>query len=260
MGPPGSLAPFDLSNVFGAVPLRSFGHGTEARQAPRFLIRDNDGKFGSDFAAAADGAGIDVVTISPKSPNLNAVCERFLGGLRECLEHVLILGEDHLRRVLAEWVTHFNGGRPHQGIGQRIPSAEQRRSGDADASGTSSPSLYWVGSTTTTEGSVGGDEGLTRVDDRSSQHASLRLLVAVVYVSATTKHTESDVAGVPTRWYHYGCRDCDHVDWVEDIIFDAFPRTEPGGAPLLYCPECGGEFRWDELTPPKRTVGKPAPP
>ena len=91
-------------------------------QAPRFLIRDNDGKFSSDFAAAADSASIDLVTIPPRSPNLNARCERFLGGFRrECLDHVLILG-DHLRRVLAEWVAHFNRGRPHQGIGQRIPS------------------------------------------------------------------------------------------------------------------------------------------
>ena len=79
--------------------------------APRFLIRDNDGKFGRDFAAAATSADMDVVPIPPRSPNLNAICERFLGGLRrECLDHVLLLGEDHLRRVLAEWVGHFNGG------------------------------------------------------------------------------------------------------------------------------------------------------
>jgi hypothetical protein len=96
---------------------------TPYEQAPRFLIRDNDGKFGSPFADAADGAGLDVVTIPPKSPNVTAICERFLGGLRrECLDHLLILGEDHLRRVLAEWVPYFNAGRPHQGIGQRIPS------------------------------------------------------------------------------------------------------------------------------------------
>ena len=95
--------------------------------ARRFLIRDNDGKFGRDFAAAATSADIDVVPIPPRSPNLNAICERFLGGLRrECLDHVLLLGEDHLRRVLAEWVGHFNGGRPHQGIGQRIPNQRQR--------------------------------------------------------------------------------------------------------------------------------------
>ena len=94
--------------------------------APRFLIRDNDDKFGCDFAAAATAAGIDVLPIPPQSPNLNAICERFLGGLRrECLDHVLILGERHLRRVLAEWVQHFNGGRPHQGIRQRIPSRQK---------------------------------------------------------------------------------------------------------------------------------------
>ena len=53
----------------------------------------------------------------------NAIAERFIGTLRrECLDHILILGEDHLRRVLAEWVPYFNAGRPHQGIGQRIPS------------------------------------------------------------------------------------------------------------------------------------------
>ena len=103
-------------------------------QAPRFLIRDNDGKFGNDFAAAADGAGIDVVTIPPKSPNLNAICERFLGGRRECLDHVLILGEDHLRRILAEWVAHYNDGRPHQGIGQGIPRGNPSRAADADTS------------------------------------------------------------------------------------------------------------------------------
>ena len=45
--------------------------------APRFLIRDNDGKFGRDFAAAATSADIDVVPIPPRSPNLNAICERF---------------------------------------------------------------------------------------------------------------------------------------------------------------------------------------
>ena len=54
-------------------------------RAPRFLIRDNDDKFGRDFAAAATAAGIDVLPIPPQSPNLNAICERFLGGLRrEC--------------------------------------------------------------------------------------------------------------------------------------------------------------------------------
>ena len=113
-----------LTDAWVAQQLRE---ATPYDSAPRFLIRDHDGKFGRDFAAAATSADIDVVPIPPRSPNLNAICERFLGGLRrECLDHVLLLGEDHLRRVLAEWVGHFNGGRPHQGIGQRIPNQRQR--------------------------------------------------------------------------------------------------------------------------------------
>jgi transposase InsO family protein len=56
------------------------------------------------------------------APLMNATCERFLGSVRrECLDHVLILGEDHLRWVLREDVEHFNASRPHQGIEQRVP-------------------------------------------------------------------------------------------------------------------------------------------
>ncbi len=109
---------------------RQLREATPYGERPRFLIRDNDDKFGSCFAAAATDTGIDVVPIPARSPNLNAICERFLGGLRrECLDHILILGEDHLRQVLAEWVGHFNGGRPHQGIGQRIPSRRHQPGG-----------------------------------------------------------------------------------------------------------------------------------
>ena len=53
----------------------------------------------------------------------NAICERFLGSVRrECLDHLLILGERHLRAVLTEYVDYVNHARPHQGLGQRIPS------------------------------------------------------------------------------------------------------------------------------------------
>ena len=57
------------------------------------------------------------------APRANAVCERFLGSVRrECLDHVLVLGERHLRRVLREYVGYFNHARPHQGLGQRVPT------------------------------------------------------------------------------------------------------------------------------------------
>jgi hypothetical protein len=54
----------------------------------------------------------------------NAVCERFLGSVRrECVDHTLVLGERHLRRVLTEYLAYFNGARPHQSIEQRAPAS-----------------------------------------------------------------------------------------------------------------------------------------
>ncbi len=99
--------------------------GTPYGAGPKYLVRDNDGKFGHHFAAVAEGSGIQVVKIPPRSPNLNPICERFLGSVRrECLDHVLILGEGHLRRVLEEYTgAYFNKARPHQGLAQRIPAA-----------------------------------------------------------------------------------------------------------------------------------------
>ncbi len=69
-----------------------------------------------------EGAGIEIVHIPPTSPNLNPICERFLGSVRrECLDHVMILGEGHLRGVLKEYVSYLNTSRPHPGIQQSIP-------------------------------------------------------------------------------------------------------------------------------------------
>jgi len=89
---------------------------------PRFLIRDRDSKFGVDFVRVAKASSIEVLKIPYRAPKANAVCERFLGSVRrECLDHLLVVGEGQLHRVVKEYVEYFNRARPHQGIGQRIP-------------------------------------------------------------------------------------------------------------------------------------------
>jgi putative transposase len=93
----------------------------EAR--PRFLIRDNDGKYGAQFARLATASGITVLRTPVRAPRANAITERFLRSVRrECLDHLLLLGEAHLRRALGEYVAYFNAARPHQGLGQRVPA------------------------------------------------------------------------------------------------------------------------------------------
>lgn len=91
-------------------------------QHPKHLIRDNDRKYGPVFAHLADVTRIDEVGAASRAPQENSICERFLGSVRrECLDHLLILGEAHLRRVVREYVAYFNTARPHQGLQQRIP-------------------------------------------------------------------------------------------------------------------------------------------
>jgi putative transposase len=95
---------------------------TPWREGPRFLIRDNDGKYGYRFSAIAKGTGIKEICIPFRAPNANAICERFVGTLRrECLDHIVLLNQRHLHAVTREFVTYYNTGRPHQGIGQAIP-------------------------------------------------------------------------------------------------------------------------------------------
>ena len=91
----------------------------------RFLIRDRGSNFTDPFDAVFQAAGTRIVRTAVQAPRMNAICERLVGTLRrELLDRVLILGEAHLRTVLAEYQVHYNTARPHQGIAQRIPDGE----------------------------------------------------------------------------------------------------------------------------------------
>ena len=89
---------------------------------PRFLIHDRDTEFPPAFDAVFASEGIAVVRTPYRAPTANAYAERWVRSARaECLDHLLIAGESHLRRVLAEYVAHDNEARPHQGLGQSCP-------------------------------------------------------------------------------------------------------------------------------------------
>ena len=64
----------------------------------------------------------------------------------------------------------------------------------------------------------------------------------------------------PSEWYRYRCRSCNHRDWVEEIVVDAFPPDGPGDCPILECPNCGGNFCCDPEIPTKHSLSHPDAP
>jgi Integrase core domain len=95
---------------------------TRYGERPRYLIRDNDRKFGPSFTRAATMSGIKVLRTPYRAPRANAICERFLGSVRrECLDHFLIFHKKQLHHLLNAYVLYFNQARSHQGLQLRIP-------------------------------------------------------------------------------------------------------------------------------------------
>jgi putative transposase len=107
------------SDVWVAQQLRE---ATAYGEGPKYLLRDNDRKFGVNFDRVAGTSNIEILKTPYHAPRANAICERFLGSVRrECLDHLLILHEKQLHRVLNAYVQYFNRARPHRGIKQQIP-------------------------------------------------------------------------------------------------------------------------------------------
>jgi len=94
--------------------------------APRFLLRDRDGTYGKRFRQCMANMGIEEVLIAPRSPWQNPYAERVIGSIRrECLDHVIVLGEHHLRRIMAEYVDYYNNWRPHLSLDRNAPNPRE---------------------------------------------------------------------------------------------------------------------------------------
>src|SRR6267378_583107 len=92
-------------------------------EGPRYLIRDRDQVYGERFSRQAKTLDIRETVIAPRSPWQNAYAERVIGSIRrECLDHVVVIGERHLRQILSKYVDYYNGTRTHLSLAKDTPT------------------------------------------------------------------------------------------------------------------------------------------
>jgi transposase InsO family protein len=90
--------------------------------APAYLLRDRDGVYGVEFSSRVKGMGICEVKTAPRSPWQNPYVERLIGTLRrECLDHVVVLNETHLRRLLRRYLIYYHRARTHLSLDKDAP-------------------------------------------------------------------------------------------------------------------------------------------
>jgi Integrase core domain len=109
----------------------------------KFLIRDRDSKFTSVSGEVFAGNSVRIIKTPARSPRANSFAERYAGTpRRERLDHLLIYGEEHPRRILAEYARHYNEHRPHQSREQRPPLHEPGQTIDMTARITRTPVVH----------------------------------------------------------------------------------------------------------------------
>jgi transposase InsO family protein len=115
------------ANPTAAWVWRQLIEATAWGRKPRHLLRDRDAVYGREFRARAGRIGIDAIATPVRSPRANAVAERVIGTLRrECLDHLIVVDEQHLASVLAELISYYNHERPHRTLGLQTPEARLR--------------------------------------------------------------------------------------------------------------------------------------
>ena len=107
--------------------IQQFRDGLPLDGAYRLLVHDTRWDLRA-VDKAVRSMSLRVLKTPVRAPQANAHCERFIGtARRECLDWIIPLNEPHLRRVLAEWLTHYNGERPHTALGPGLPNEPTRR-------------------------------------------------------------------------------------------------------------------------------------
>ena len=106
--------------------LQQFREAVPSDHSYRFLIHDRDSIFSAELDDALQGFGLKILRTPVRAPTANAYCERLVGTVRrECLDFIIPLGEKHLRKLLTDWVIHYNQGRPHSSLGPGIPDPQK---------------------------------------------------------------------------------------------------------------------------------------
>jgi len=95
-------------------------------RAPRYLIRDRDGIYGRVFTLRVEGMGIEQVPIAARSPWQNCFVERMIGSIRrDCLDHVIIINDWHLRRILKSYFRYYHKSRTHLALEKDAPESRE---------------------------------------------------------------------------------------------------------------------------------------
>src|SRR5215831_8378324 len=102
-------------------------------RAPRFMVRDRDGIYGEAFRSRMEGMNIEEICIAPRSPWQNCFVERMIGSIRrECLNHVIVLNENHLRRLLKDYFRYYHESRTHLSLNKDAPESRETQANKSE--------------------------------------------------------------------------------------------------------------------------------
>jgi putative transposase len=123
------IAHFNVtSHPTAAWTLQQFREVLTGEQPYRFLLHNRDSIYSTELDAAVRSLGAKVLRTPYRAQQANAFCERLVGTMRrECLDFLIPWNERHVRRILKEWVAHYDQGRPHSSLGPGIPDRGSRQ-------------------------------------------------------------------------------------------------------------------------------------